>query len=271
MAADTAALELRESRHAKDIQRLAAAASRAWLSRWSCRPGVSLAWCSIRQKAIFWGDFGRVIDVSAQADQVSRKLVASRCRLTGTATLPGCRMRLLIALSLLQMSVSAPFPTEPLPSRSLDASGVVVPHVEPISFDLLDYRIERRGPAVSRTDAPAHSIFGIKQHLGFAAGYDYGVVHGAIGLYITIAEWGRWNFGVPSPELGFGRYPAYDIRHNRYFVKDESSLFISLASVHYRVAYLQSFGVNWYINIEQMFDMRQNAAGSQVGFSFSPK
>ncbi len=180
-------------------------------------------------------------------------------------------MRLMIALSLLQLTVGPTFPTDLLPSRSFDVPAVVVPHVEPINFDLFDYRIEQRRPEASRRDAPAHSVFGVKQHLGFAAGYDYGVVHGAIGLYLTIAEWGRWNFGVPSPELGFGRYPAYDIRHNRSFVKDESSLFISLASVHYRVAYLQSFGVNWYINIEQMFDMRQNAAGSQVGLSFSPK
>jgi hypothetical protein len=180
-------------------------------------------------------------------------------------------MRLLIALSLLQLSLGATLPTEPLPSRAVDVPGVVVPHVEPISFDLLDYRIEQRGPAVLPSDTPAHSVFGIKQHLGFAGGYDYGVVHSAIGLYVTIAEWGRWNFGVPSPELGFGRYPAYDVRHNRSVVKDESSLFISLASVHYRVAHLQSVGVNWYINVEQMFDLRQNAAGSQVGFSFSSK
>src|SRR5262249_26333285 len=131
--------------------------------------------------------------------------------------------------------------------------------------DLIDYRLEQRAPTRPRGDAPAHSMFEIKHHVGLAAGYDYGVVHSALGLYMTVAEWGRWNFGVPSPELGFGRYPAYDARHKRSFLKAEPGLFISIASVHYRVAYIPSLGVNWYINLEQIFDVRENAAGSQLG------
>jgi hypothetical protein len=178
-------------------------------------------------------------------------------------------MRLLIALSVLRLAAGAA--TEPLPTRSLDLPPVLVRNVDPVSLDLLDYRLEQRAEGPVRTDPPAHSIFGIKRHIGVAAGYDYGVVHSALGLYMTVAEWGRWNFGVPSPELGFGRYPAYDARHNRSFLKSDPSLFISIASVHYRVAYIPSLGVNWYINLEQMFDMRENAAGSQIGLSFSPK
>jgi len=29
--------------------------------------------------------------------------------------------------------------------------------------------------------------------------------------------------------------------------------------------------VNWYVNLEQIFDTRQNTTGSQLGFSFSRK
>ena len=96
-------------------------------------------------------------------------------------------------------------------------------------------------------------------------------MHGSLGLYVTVAEWGRWNFGVPSPEIGFGNYPEYDPRQRRYTSKDQATIFISLASVHYRVGYLRSLGLNWYIDFEQIFDMHENQPGSQVGLSFSRK
>ena len=51
--------------------------------------------------------------------------------------------------------------------------------------------------------------------------------------------------------------------------KNASSIFISLASIHYRVGYLRSAGVNAYINFEQIFDTRQNMTGSLIGLSFS--
>ena len=76
---------------------------------------------------------------------------------------------------------------------------------------------------------------------------------------------------MPSPALGFGRYHAYDAERKITFFKEESSIFVSLASVHYRVGYLRGLGVNWYVNLEQVFDMRRNMAGSQVGVSFSRK
>jgi len=158
-----------------------------------------------------------------------------------------------------------------LPSRPVHLDAVIAPDIWPVSFDLLDYRAAERERPSRYTDTPAHSMFEVKRHLGFAGGYDSGIAHGAIGLYLTVAEWGRWNFGVPSPELGFGRYPAYDARHNRPITKHESTLFISLASVHYSVGYLRALGVNWYLNLEQIFDPRQNMTGSQFGCSFSTK
>jgi hypothetical protein len=158
-----------------------------------------------------------------------------------------------------------------LPSRPILLAAVMAPDLLPVNFDLIDYRAEQRDRPARHTDTTPHSMFGIKRHIGFAGGYDSGVVHGALGLYLTVAEWGRWNFGVPSPELGFGRYPAYDARRNRSITKEESTLFISLASVHYRVGYVRALGVNWYVNLEQIFDPRQNMAGSQFGLSFSSK
>ena len=51
-----------------------------------------------------------------------------------------------------------------------------------------------------------------------------------IGFYITVAEWKRWNLGVPGIEIGVGRYPAYDARLNQSFMKDEVAFFVSMSS-----------------------------------------
>ena len=114
-------------------------------------------------------------------------------------------------------------------------------------------------------------MFGIKRHFGFAAGYDNGVLHGSLGMYLTVVEWGRWNYGIPTPALGFGQLQNYDPVPGVFLPQDASTLFISLASVHYRVGYLQSIGMNWYVDLEQIFDLRQNASGSQIGITLSPK
>src|SRR5207244_3452735 len=98
---------------------------------------------------------------------------------------------------------------EPLPGRALDVQLFILPEVEPLSFDLIDFRAEQRHPVKAGVDAEPHSIFGIKRHIGVGAGYDAGVVHGSIGLYLTVAEWGRWSFGVPSRGMGLGCYCEY--------------------------------------------------------------
>lgn len=183
---------------------------------------------------------------------------------------PAAALSILIGVG----AVSAAADALPLPSRDLNLPIAIVPMVEPFSFDLLDWRAEQHDAAIARpvnAEIQPHSHFGFKQHIGVAAGYDNGVVHGSLGLYMTVVEWGRWNYGIPSPALGFGRYQQYDAFHKRVFSAEESALFISLASVHYRVGYMPSVGLNWYINLEQIFDLRQNMAGSQVGISFSTK
>jgi len=177
------------------------------------------------------------------------------------------------ALSVLFLfSVSFPvFADEPLPSREISFPVFQVSGVEPMDFDLIDFRADARVPLNHRVDAEPNSIFVIKRHVGAAFGYDNGIVHTGIGVYLTVAELGRWNFGIPAVELGIGRYPVHDQATGSTVNKDQATLLISLASIHYRVAYLQSLGYTWYVNFEQIYDMRTNFAGSQFGFSFARK
>jgi hypothetical protein len=158
-----------------------------------------------------------------------------------------------------------------LPSRDLAAPPVIVQNIEPMSFDLLDVREEQRDDARNIKNENPHTAFVIKRHIGASVGYDNTVLHGSVGLYLTVAEWGRWNFGVPSIGVGLGRYPLYDRSERQSTVKSQATVFVSIASVHYRVGYVRSLGVNWYVNLEQVYDLRYNMSGSQFGVSFSSK
>ena len=163
-------------------------------------------------------------------------------------------------------------PAEALvPSRDLLLPPAVVQNIEPVNFDLVDVRDALREEQRNTRDESPHTIFVVKRHLGMSAGYDNTIIHGSVGLYLTVAEWGRWNFGVPSLGVGLGRYPMYDRAHAQEMMKSQPTLFVSIASVHYRVRYLRSLGVNWYLNLEQVYDLRYNMTGSQFGFSFSNK
>ncbi len=159
-------------------------------------------------------------------------------------------------------------PAEPLTSRVLPTSLFVIPDRPSLNFDLYDMRAAATEPA-SHSEVQPHTIFSIKRHIGLAAGYDNGVVHGSLGMYLTVAQVGRWNFGVTSPEIGFGRYREFDERTKQAFMKTESSILISLASVHYRGGRIRSIGKDWYFTLEQVYDSRSNMTGSQFGFSFS--
>ena len=159
-----------------------------------------------------------------------------------------------------------------VPSHDLHLPvATLVQEVEPVSFDLLDYRQSLVDEKKNIQNEDPHTIFVIKRHLGISAGYDNTVVHGSVGLYLTVAELGRWNFGVPSIGFGWGRYPIYDRAQRQPMMKAEPTVFVSVASVHYRLGYLRSLGVNWYMNLEQVYDLRYNMSGSQFGLSFSRK
>jgi hypothetical protein len=174
-----------------------------------------------------------------------------------------CYTALLLAAAL------ATSPTAPLPSRVLTTALISLPaDIQGLNFDLYDVRAEMDEPS-RKSEVPPHSIFQIKRHVGLAAGYDNGIVHGSLGLYLTVAQVGRWNFGVTSPEVGFGRYRELNQRTRQPQMKTESTVLISLASVHYKIGHLRSIGKDWYFTLEQIYDSRANLTGSQFGFSFA--
>ncbi len=169
--------------------------------------------------------------------------------------------------TLLLLSPSA----DALPSRDISGPVFVVQGVEPTNFDLQDVRNEAYEEHLNITNEDPHTHFVIKRHLGASIGYDNSVVHGSVGVYMTIAEWGRWNFGVPSVAFGLGRYPTYDRAERQASKQNEPTVFVSIASVHYRMGYVRAIGFNAYFNLEQVYDLRHNMSGSQFGFSFSSK
>ena len=180
-------------------------------------------------------------------------------------------MRYLLTIVVLLVSFTSAR-ADTLPSRPVDVVPAMLPGPAPISFDLVDFRDAQRMALLPlQRDETPHTFFQVKQHIGIAGGYDNGSPHGSVGFYITVAEWKRWNLGVPSIEVGIGRYPAYDARLNESFMKDEFAFFVSMASAHYRAGYIRAWGVHWYVNLEQVFDVHANRAGSQLGISFSRK
>ena len=54
-------------------------------------------------------------------------------------------------------------------------------------------------------------------------------------------------------------------------MKDQLTFMVSLTSAHYRVGYVRAWGLNCYLNLEQVFDLHDNRTGSQFGLSFSTK
>jgi hypothetical protein len=159
-----------------------------------------------------------------------------------------------------------------LPAHVIDVPFAAVPDHGPWSFDLIDFRAEQRlARDAPKADLDPHSFFIVKHHLGVAGGYDNGTAHGSVGYYITVAEWGRWNFGVPSIEVGVGRYPAIDRASQRSIMADQLTVFVSLTSAHYRVGYVRAWGLTGYLNLEQVYDIHTNRTASQFGLSFSTK
>ena len=181
-------------------------------------------------------------------------------------------MRWLLTTVCFLASLTPALAEDRLPSRAIDVPLAVVPAHCPWSFDLIDLREEeRRARLTPHVDVDPHTFFNVKQHLGIAGGYDNGIGHGSVGYYLTVAEWGRWNFGVPSLEIGLGRYPMIDRRSQRSIMKDQITFLVSITSAHYRVGYVQAWGLHCYLNLEQVFDLHENRTASQFGLSFSTK
>jgi hypothetical protein len=183
-------------------------------------------------------------------------------------------MRWLFTAVVLLASLAPARADDFLVARVIDVPMAIVPDHGPWDFDLIDYRAEERLARAHVTpiaDVDPHSFFIVKQHVGIAGGYDSGIAHGSIGYYLTVAEWKRWNLGVPSIEIGVGRYPILDRRSQQVLMKDQVTFMVSVSSAHYRVGYIQAWGLHCYLNLEQAFDLHTNQMVSQFGLSFSPK
>jgi hypothetical protein len=166
------------------------------------------------------------------------------------------------------LALGSAAPANPLPSRPWTGPLAVVPHSRFANFDLEDVRTEMLAiPPVE--DEVSHSVFRLRRHVGAAMGYDQGVLHGSVGFYVTVAELGRWYLGVSSPAIGLSRHRVFDRRRQEPTTKTETTILVSLASVHLRGGYLPSIRKVWYLNLEQIFDPRSNINGLQVGLSFS--
>ena len=181
-------------------------------------------------------------------------------------------MRWLLTTVCLLASLTPALAEDRLPSRILDVPLAVVPSHGPWSFDLIDYRESARLARLTpHVDVDPHTFFNVKQHVGIAGGYDNGIAHGSVGYYLTVAEWGRWNFGVPSIEIGMGRYPMIDRRSQQWIMKEQVTFMVSMTSAHFRMGYIQAWGLHCYLNLEQVFDLHENRTASQFGLSFSTK
>src|SRR5262249_9251082 len=160
----------------------------------------------------------------------------------------GVSMRCMLTTVFLVASLIPAAADQALPTHAIAPLFSELPAPQPLNFDLIDVREQQVEASLPQhADAESHAHFITKHHLGVAAGYDNGTMHGTIGYYLTVAEFGRWNFGVPSIALGLGRYPVYNPRLNQSMMKDELGIFVSMASAHYRAGYIESWGVHWYV------------------------
>ena len=138
-------------------------------------------------------------------------------------------MRWLLTTVCLLVSVTPALAQDRLPAAPIDVPPAIVPDHGPWSFDLIDFREEERlarAQNAPKVDVNPHTFFIIKQHLGVAGGYDNGIAHGSVGYYVTVAEWGRWNFGIPAVEIGMGRYPAFDRLSQQAIMKDQLTFIV---------------------------------------------
>lgn len=183
-------------------------------------------------------------------------------------------MRWLLTLVFVLASLTPALADDRLIARPIEVPLAAIPDHGPWDLDLIDLRAEEhlsRLMLKPAADVDPHTFFNVKHHLGIAGGYDSGIAHGSVGYYLTVAEWGRWNFGVPSIEIGVGRYPIADRLSQQMVMSDQVTVMVSITSAHYRMGYIRAWGLHCYLNLEQVFDLHEDRTASQFGLSFSSK
>jgi hypothetical protein len=178
---------------------------------------------------------------------------------------------LLLAIAVITLACVSSASADVLPARDLALPPFAIDGATFVNFDIVDVLEGERPPARVVGEIQPRTIFDRKRHVGVAIGDDNGILHTSFGFYWTVAEWKRFNFGVPALEVGIGRYPEYDPVLKTTIMKTKPTLLISLLSLHYRVGYVRAFGMNAYLNFEQVRDLRERFIGSQFGISFSRK
>lgn len=82
----------------------------------------------------------------------------------------------------------------PLRGRMLALPPTIIEADEPANFDLVDLRADLATARIKPvSEVQPRTIFRLKHHVGIGGGYDNGVIHGSIGFYMTVAEWGKWT------------------------------------------------------------------------------
>jgi hypothetical protein len=159
----------------------------------------------------------------------------------------------------------AVLPSTPVPFVPFTISGTDL-----VNFDVLDVRVENAKRISNQSEDSAHSLWVPKQQWDVGwMGVSGNTLHGTIlGTHMSVAEWGRWNFGTPGVGLGFIRRSVYDVRTKRALPRKDVTCIMSL-SVSYRLRYIRTLGRYAYLSFANTYDLRFNIPSSQIGLSFS--
>lgn len=174
---------------------------------------------------------------------------------------------------------AAPASATALPSRAiattpfvLDVDGLIEWSLA--DFDAMDAQADaaRQAAFAKSPENAAKSLWAIKHQWDIGwLGFNGGILNGTIlGTHLTVAEWGRWNFGTPGVGLGFIRHADYN-RYTKQSVMKDDLTFLANISISYRLRQIKSLGYTAYLTFANTYDLRFSYPSSQIGFSFSRK
>src|SRR5579864_9483460 len=97
--------------------------------------------------------------------------------------------RLLAWTAVVFLATSRAYALEPVPATPFVIPPFTISGTDAENFDIDDARADMRQDTLTHQDAPQHSLFVVKHHVGVAMGYDERVLHVSLGYYVTVAEW----------------------------------------------------------------------------------
>jgi hypothetical protein len=173
-------------------------------------------------------------------------------------------------LSMIAVGLAAQGSDDVLPSIPIPFTPFVITGTDLVNFDILDVRAENAKHISNQDENSAHSLWTPKQQWDVGwLGVNGSTLHGTIlGTHMTVAEWGRWNFGTPGVGLGFIRHSVYDPGTKRALPREDLTCIINV-SVSYRLRYVRTLSRYAYLSFANTYDLRYNFPSSQFGLSFS--